>query len=53
MGNDVPQQNHSHDHPKPPQDRSDPFFTDKVNEVHTDFAHKHPIFDINLEKKGP
>ena len=52
MGNDIPLEKRT-THLDPPTNKDDPFYADKINEVHTDFSHKHPVFDIHIEKKGP
>jgi hypothetical protein len=52
MGNDVPTEKRSI-HLNAPSNKEDPFYAEKINEAHTDFSHKHPIFDVQIEKKGP
>lgn len=52
MGNDVHPE-HKERHSKIPEDKNDVFYKEKINDAHTDFAHKDPIFDIEIEKKGP
>jgi hypothetical protein len=52
MGNDI-HANRRSIHLDKPGSKEDVFYTEKINEVHTDFSHKHPIFDVEIEKKGP